>query len=365
MSQTDLNVANASGSVVRADINNHLSALATLSSGASAPSTTFANMWWMDTTNNILKQRNAANSAWINVASKVSNTWIPYNNGVLLGSAANESAAAFGTIAGLISISTRFDLSGVISPTSLGSSQNNWSPTGLSTASTIRVTASTPINITGLVGGASGRIIVIHNIGANAITLVNDSTSTAANRFLFGSDLVVGADKSVALQYDDTTDRWRLISSSSSNAQSYAKLSDEKPTGGFPGGTFTAGSYVKRTLNTEVDADGIVTLASSVFTLEAGTYYISASAPAFAVNSHKAKIRNTTDGTDALIGTVQHAGSEDTTRSLVNGQITIASQKSFELQHRCETTRNTDGLGPHSSFGDVEVYSVVEIWRIA
>lgn len=69
MSQSDLNVANGSGSVVRADINAHLDAIATLSSGATAPTTTFANMWWADTANNLLKRRNNANTAWISVMS--------------------------------------------------------------------------------------------------------------------------------------------------------------------------------------------------------------------------------------------------------------------------------------------------------
>jgi hypothetical protein len=43
--------------------------LATNSSGATGPSTTYAYQWWYDTTANILKIRNAVNSAWINFAS--------------------------------------------------------------------------------------------------------------------------------------------------------------------------------------------------------------------------------------------------------------------------------------------------------
>lgn len=65
MSQNDFVVANAPGSTVRADINSALQALATLSSGASAPSTTYAHQLWADTTVGALKRRNAANSGWI------------------------------------------------------------------------------------------------------------------------------------------------------------------------------------------------------------------------------------------------------------------------------------------------------------
>lgn len=63
--QDDQSVANAAGSVVRADINANLQALVTNSSGTSAPSTTWAYQFWADTTNGLMKQRNAANSAWI------------------------------------------------------------------------------------------------------------------------------------------------------------------------------------------------------------------------------------------------------------------------------------------------------------
>lgn len=62
-----MDVANAAGASFRADLNNALLALVSLSSGASAPATTFAYQWWADTTNAVLKRRNAANSAWISV----------------------------------------------------------------------------------------------------------------------------------------------------------------------------------------------------------------------------------------------------------------------------------------------------------
>lgn len=84
MAQHDFDIANASGASVRSDINNALSAIVTNNSGTAAPSTTFAHQWWFDTTNSLLKQRNEANDAWITVASKVGNVWIPYANGVAL-----------------------------------------------------------------------------------------------------------------------------------------------------------------------------------------------------------------------------------------------------------------------------------------
>lgn len=68
MSQHDMNIANQTFPATRADINDALQALASLSSGDAAPSTTYANMLWYDTLNNILKMRAEPNDAWINLA---------------------------------------------------------------------------------------------------------------------------------------------------------------------------------------------------------------------------------------------------------------------------------------------------------
>lgn len=65
MSQHDLTIANQGFPAFRADLNDALQALGSLQSGTSAPSPTFANQLWYDTTNDILKIRNVDNDAWI------------------------------------------------------------------------------------------------------------------------------------------------------------------------------------------------------------------------------------------------------------------------------------------------------------
>ena len=69
MATHDYVIDNASGSAVRTDLNNVLQAVLTNNSSASAPSTTAAYMLWADTSNNILKMRNSADNAWINLFS--------------------------------------------------------------------------------------------------------------------------------------------------------------------------------------------------------------------------------------------------------------------------------------------------------
>ena len=65
MATHDYNIQNQSGADFRADLNNALAAIVTVNSNATEPSTTFAHQLWVDTSNNVLKIRNAANSAFI------------------------------------------------------------------------------------------------------------------------------------------------------------------------------------------------------------------------------------------------------------------------------------------------------------
>lgn len=64
MSQHDMDLANAAGASFRSDANLAIVALVSNNSGATAPATMFANMWWSDTTLGIDWQRNSANAAW-------------------------------------------------------------------------------------------------------------------------------------------------------------------------------------------------------------------------------------------------------------------------------------------------------------
>jgi hypothetical protein len=67
MSQNDLVIANQSFPATRADINSALQALGSSNSGTTEPATTYANMFWYDTTAKVLKLRSEANDAWISI----------------------------------------------------------------------------------------------------------------------------------------------------------------------------------------------------------------------------------------------------------------------------------------------------------
>ena len=67
MSQNDFVIDNASFPATRADLTSAFRASASNSSGSTSPATTYANMFWYDTSANVLKMRSEANDAWISI----------------------------------------------------------------------------------------------------------------------------------------------------------------------------------------------------------------------------------------------------------------------------------------------------------
>jgi hypothetical protein len=93
MSQNDFVLANQDFPSMRTDMNSALQALASNSSGATAPSTTYAYQWWYDTSVNILKMRNSDNDGWISIAvfDQTNDKWLIVEKTSLTGSAALPS----------------------------------------------------------------------------------------------------------------------------------------------------------------------------------------------------------------------------------------------------------------------------------
>jgi hypothetical protein len=135
------------------------------------------------------------------------------------------------------------------------------------------------------------------------------------------------------------------------------------------GGAFTSGDWRTRTLNTVMTNEiSGASLSSNQVTLPSGTYYVHAGARGYTVNVNKLKWYNTSDSSDVLIGDQARSDSSANANAFVSvmGRFTISAQKTFELQHRCETTRSdANGYGPAANFGVVEVFANVQIWKVA
>lgn len=168
--------------------------------------------------------------------------------------------------------------------------------------------------------------------------------------------------------YDETSYKFMVMENSTAyNVRpDYIQLRDEKSSGTDGGGS-TSGSWQTRVLNTEVsDLSSLCSLSSNQFTLTAGTYYISASAPFYRGDASQIRLYNATDASAILVGT--NTGSVNsavnaTVRSQVNGVFTIGASKALEIQYRVGTSKTNDGLGQATSWG-TEVYAVVELWRL-
>lgn len=116
---------------------------------------------------------------------------------------------------GTVDIMDALVTSDVISPSSLGaaaSTTSDWAPTGIASATVIRMTCTGACNLTGITTGASGRHLYLYNISANTITLKHDTTSIAGNRFYGANsaDVAVRPNGGVHLLYDGTSSRWRI-----------------------------------------------------------------------------------------------------------------------------------------------------------
>ena len=99
-----------------------------------------------------------------------------------------------------------------ISPSQITSTQNDYAPTGFSACSVMRLSTDASRDITGLAGGADGRVILIFNVGSFDIVLKDeDAGSTAANRFALNGDITLQPDNSTGLWYDSTSSRWRAF----------------------------------------------------------------------------------------------------------------------------------------------------------
>lgn len=170
------------------------------------------------------------------------------------------------------------------------------------------------------------------------------------------------------LFFRDSAGNEREISYSVGTTMEYICLRDVKSQG-TNGGSSQTGAWYTRTLNEKtVDETGDVTLSSDRFTLPAGTYVIETVCPFQGVNACKIKLYNYSDSSDTLIGGNIFSGTGESMSifNILKGQFTISAEKTFEIQYRCQNAYTDTGLGIPTNFsGYGEIYTVVELWKIA
>jgi len=127
-----------------------------------------------------------------------------------IAAAVKRAITAVGVQIGDFVVTGALSVSGDISPSQITSNQNDYNPSGLSAASVLRLSTDASRNITGLQGGADGRIFKLLNVGANPLVLkTQDANSSVANRFDLENDITLLPDQGIVLWYDATDNRWR------------------------------------------------------------------------------------------------------------------------------------------------------------
>jgi hypothetical protein len=156
-----------------------------------------------------------------------------------------------------------------------------------------------------------------------------------------------------------------IVNLGTTNKVAYIK--DVKASGQV-GGASIAGTQV-RVLNT-IDGDqSFISLNSNQLTIAPGKYRYRGSCPAYYVDAHQAILYNFSDsqnvpGGEGTAEFTDNSGGGWTTRSIVSGVFTIASEKVFELRHYTALARASNGLGVASSNGNNQIFSELEIEKV-
>lgn len=150
---------------------------------------------------------------------------------------------------------------------------------------------------------------------------------------------------------------------------SFAILAQQE-TSGTDGGTLTSGAWRTRDINTIIsDIDDIVSIGSSQFTPDSGTYLILWSGVGKGVEQHQTRLYNATGAAEVEVGeTVRGARPDSGSHSgeASNGAAIFSPNgtDAYEIQHRSFTTHASEGFGAAGGWG-TEQYCTVRLIKIS
>ncbi len=212
-------------------------------------------------------------------------------------------------------------------------------------------------------GGVDGQKITIGNVADARNIIVKHNTGNIWNPAGFDVVLDVTSNKIEAI-YSGALSKWIITSAPSLTP---IMIVQDQKSSGTQGGSSSAGMNI-RVLNTVVEntIPG-ASLAMNQVTLPAGKFKLNGSCPTYAAaNGHRCYLYNVTDSANALLGTSSFNGAGIGAESFshLNGTITIAASKVFELRHFIANGVANQGLGIESGSGSVEIYAQMLIEKI-
>lgn len=200
------------------------------------------------------------------------------------------------------------------------------------------------------------------------IDYASSGGSVATSQILLDGGLPVGVVDVASFLTQFASAAQGALASAAQPGLTYACFEDQKAAG-TDGGDFDTAAWRMRTLNTIAFSNITgATLVTNQFNLPAGTYFVYASAPAFRVDSHKARIYDATGSAILVNGSSEYSDASADyaqTSSVAAGFFTLAVASDLQLQHYCNTTRAADGLGVAINHFDLEIYGRVLVVKVA
>lgn len=141
-----------------------------------------------------------------------------------------------------------------------------------------------------------------------------------------------------------------------------AYLRDEKNPG-VSAGSCVAGTWGVRTLNVLGGTNSFISLSNSRFTLVPGKYFVQISVPTYASGTSQARlVVSSNSGVALLHGSIasSHPSAPSVSHSVIQGEIIVDQNSTFEVQQNCQRSRAGDGFGVAGGFG-MEVYTQAKI----
>ena len=216
-------------------------------------------------------------------------------------------------------------------------------------------------------GTADWRQLTTNTLADDAVTVAKmGNNSVDSDQYVDGSvDLVhlsaSGTKNSTTFLRGDNT--WHATASLGLFT-SYAILTNKENQNVSGGSSGT--SWTTRAINTEeADPDGIVSISSNQFTLQAGNYFINVAANAYDCGVAKLRIKDITNTAVRIVG---HAGAGRTTGGIgtpnhLVGRLTPSAATAYELQQISAIARTNTGHGVPTNLDDKEIYTTIQIFK--
>ena len=144
-----------------------------------------------------------------------------------------------------------------------------------------------------------------------------------------------------------------------------AIIQEQQPQG-QNGGSFVAGAWRTRNLNTIISNSIGATLASSQITLPAGGYEVHGHGTVRQVGDHQMRVRDVTNAVTLGTGISIPQTNNSTAPNSVLATFSLTASAAIELQHYCDDGRSDgSGFGRAISSGGPEVYSQITIKKVS